>query len=211
MRLIIAVMVAMFTLPVLAEPNIKVVGLFKGKAMLTIDGSRQLLKAGETSPEGVLLVSSDSRQAIVEIAGERKTLQLSDQISGSFTEAEAAEVRISRGYDGHYRVGGFINGRHVQFMVDTGATVVAMNATDGERLGLDLKGAQKGAVGTAGGVMEAHFVDVPKITVGGITVPFVKVAVLEGDFPQQILLGNSFLSRVKMMEESGVLVLRKDH
>lgn len=211
MKWIITLIMAMAALPVIAYPDVTVDGLFKGKAMLTINGNRQLLKEGETSEEGVLLVSSDSKKAVVEYAGERKSLLLSDQISGSFSEAKETEVRISRRLDGHYYVGGSINGRHVEFMVDTGATVVSMNSSDGERLGVDLRSAQKGAVGTAGGVVEAHFVDVPQITVGGITVPLVKVAVLEGEFPQQILLGNSFLTRVNMTQESGVLVLRKGH
>lgn len=211
MKWIISLLMVLISLPVLSDPEIKVDGLFKGKAMLTINGNRQFLREGETSQEGVLLISSDSKKAIVEFGGARKTLMLSDQISGTFSEAKETEVRISRRADGHYYVGGSVNGRKVEFMVDTGATVIAMNSSDAERLGVDLRSAEQGAVGTAGGVVVAHFVDVPQVTVGAITVPYVKVAVLEGEFPQQILLGNSFLSRVNMTQESGVLVLRTGH
>lgn len=192
-----------------AEPDIQVNGLFAGRAMLTIDGNRRLLKVGSRSPEGVKLIASDSQQAVVEVEGRRLTLQLSQHISSSYRSVGIQEVRIPRGEGGHYFVGGNINGYSVRFLVDTGATAIAMNYLEAERLGINLGDSKRGYASTAGGEVETLTVTLPKVTVGGITLHRVPAAVLVGTHPRQILLGNSFLSRVKMTEEQGVMVLRK--
>lgn len=193
-----------------AQPDVQVNGLFKGKAILTINGVQRLLKDGDTSPEGVRLVSSDSSQALVEIEGRRHSLGLTQRISSSYSQAQSLEVKIPPDPTGHYWVGGSINGHRVSFMVDTGATVVAMSTKDADRLGIRYADGQPGYTSTAGGVVKAYYVDLPKVDVGGISLPYVKAAVLEGDFPQQILLGNSFLNRVEMQKNNGVLVLKKN-
>ena len=196
---------------VVAQPDVQVNGLFKGRAMMTINGVPRLMKEGDISPEGVKLMSADSKQAVVEIAGKKHNLRLTQRISSSFSEAQATEVKIPPDPTGHYWVGGSINGRRVQFMVDTGATVIAMSSKDADRMGIQYLGGEPGYTSTAGGVVKAFYIDLPKVTVGSITVLFVKAAVLEGDFPQQILLGNSFLNRVEMEKNQGVLVLKKNH
>lgn len=192
-----------------ALPDIRVNGLFPGQAALTIDGRQRLLKEGATSPEGVKLISSDSERAIVEVDGRRSTLNLSRHISSTYRKAKAAEARISRGPGGHYSVGGNINGHAVQFLVDTGATAIAMNHNDAERLGLDFRKGRAGRANTAAGIVETLHITMPKVTVGSITLWQVEAAVVTGTHPRQILLGNSFLSRVQMAEEGGVMVLRK--
>ncbi len=190
-------------------PDISVNGLFPGQAVLTINGKQRLLKVGKTSPEGVKLISSDSQQAVVEVDGERLTLELSQRISSTYRSAETLEVRIPKGAGGHYSVGGNINGHPVTFLVDTGATTIAMNYLQAERLGLDFRKGRSGRASTAGGVVETLHITLPKVTVGSITLWQVEAAVVIGTHPQQILLGNSFLTRVNMTEEQGVMVLRK--
>lgn len=192
-----------------ADLDIQVNGLFPGQAVMTINGTLRILKVGQTSPEGVTLLESDSQQAVVEIAGKHRTLALSERISSTYNSAAAAEVRIPRGVGGHYFVGGNINGHSVQFMVDTGATTIAMNYLEAERLGVDFRSSRQGVANTAGGVVQTLYVILPKVTVGAITLHHIPAAVVVGSHPQQILLGNSFLSRVSMIEEQGVMVLRK--
>ncbi len=191
-----------------AAPGVVAKGLFGGRAILEINGEAHLLKAGERSPEGVLLVSSTSREAVVEIAGVRHTLTLSRQIAGSFSQAQPTTVRVLRDADSHYRVRGAINGRPVTMMVDTGATAVVMNVNDARALGVDYRNGQPSRASTAGGMVDSYVVDLDRVSVGGITVHSVRGAVIIGDFPEQILLGNTFLGRVSMQEEEGVLVLR---
>ncbi len=194
-----------------AVNEVRVDGLFKGRAVLTIDGNMRVLKVGETSPEGVRLISSDSRQAKLEINGKRQSLSISEHIASSFVAAEKAEVRIPPGPGGHYYVGGFINGHAVDFMLDTGATMIAMSGEHARRLNIDLRQATPSMTSTANGNVESFVVNVDRVQVGGITVHQVPVSVLSGNFPSQILLGNSFLSRVEMNESNGVLVLKQKY
>lgn len=199
------------SLPGWSMPEILVNGLFSGSAVLVINGKQQLLKQGQTSPEGVTLLESDSQQAVLLVDGKRLSLGLSDRISASFHAAEKAEVRIPRADNGHYYVSGYINGRPVDFMVDTGASAVAMNMHDAQRLGVNFRRGIKGNASTAGGIVNTYHVDLDKLSIGNITVHQVRSTVVIGNFPAQVLLGNSFLSQIEMSEEAGVLVMRKKY
>lgn len=192
-----------------AAPELVVKGLFGDRAVLVIDGETRLLRVGEISPEGVRLVASSSRQAEVEIAGQRRVLTLTRQIAATYSAAESSEVRIPRDADSHYRVVGQINGQRVEMMVDTGATLVAMNIHEAKRLGIDYRAGRPSKSYTAGGVVTNYLVDLDRVSIGGISFRGVRAAVVDGDYPQQILLGNSLLSQLEMKEQSGVLVLRQ--
>ncbi|OUS11084.1 hypothetical protein A9Q89_10085 [Gammaproteobacteria bacterium 53_120_T64] len=198
-----------FNAPLLAAPEIIASGLFKDKALLTIDGRPRLLKVGASSPEGVTLLSSNSRQASILVEGQTLTLFLSQRISTAFKKPKFSEVKIPRASNGHFFAAGAINGRPTKFMVDTGATVIAMNRNEARRLGIDLRRAARGMSSTAGGMVETFRIVLDKVSVGGITLHSIPASVIDGDFPEHILLGNSFLSKVEMTEQSGVLVFRK--
>lgn len=206
--LAVSLMLASCLQPLLAAPDIRVNGLFPGRAMLTINGTPRLLKVGQTSPEGVELLASDSQQAEVRVDGVKYKLGVSDHIASSFKPAEFSEVRMSRDADGHYRTFGSINGRSVEFMVDTGASAIALNMNDAKRLGVDLRRGRQGQASTAGGLVNTFEVLLPKVTVGSITLHNVPAVVVVGNFPANVLLGNSFLQRVEMQEQAGVMVLR---
>jgi len=193
----------------LASPDVRVHGLFGKSAVLVIDGKQRLLKQGQTSPEGVTLISSDKSEAVLEVGGQRVTLGLSQHISSNFQAAKMAEVRIPRGHNGHYFVSGFINGRSIDFMVDTGASAVALNINQAKALGIDYRNGQKIKINTAGGVTDARDVVLNKLTIGNITLYNVRCIVNIGSHPTMALLGNSFLSKVQMTEVEGVLLLKK--
>lgn len=192
------------------EIEIFVDGLFENRAVLTINGKRHLMKVGETT-DGVTLVSSDSRRAVVEANGRRQELLLSQHIAAHFSAASQAEVQIPKGLGGHYFTAGSINGYPVAFMVDTGATDIAMNMHQARRLGLDLKRGQPGKSNTAGGIVDTLQVVLAKVSVGSIIAHNIAATVVLGDHPTQILLGNSFLSKVEISEQSGVMMLRKKY
>jgi aspartyl protease family protein len=194
-----------------ADPEIIASGLFKGKAMLTIDGVGHFLKVGETSPEGIKLISSDSKQATIEVAGKRVKLNLSQRIAAKFTQAKAAEVKLLRHQNGHFFAGGAINGRPARFMVDTGATAIAININEARRLGIDPESGTVSTASTAGGIVKTYIINLNKVRVGSITLHNVVATIVDGDHPIQILLGNTFLSRVNMSEQGGVMVLRKKY
>jgi aspartyl protease family protein len=118
----------------------------------------------------------------------------------------AREIVIPMGQGGHFFVDGAINGRAVRFMVDTGATTIAMGAAEAQRLGIDYQKGQRGFVGTAGGVVAAYGVNLGAVRVGEIEVPNVQATVSAAGMPF-VLLGNSFLNRFQMRRENDVLRL----
>lgn len=205
-------MMALLLLPLAAHAATEVVanGLFKDKAMLTINGETRLLKAGETSPEGVKLISSSSKQAVLVIDGQRTTMRVSQRISSSFKSAEAPPtVTLPRSRNGHFYARGAINGQPAEFMIDTGATSVAMNLNHAREFGIDLGKSTVSVASTAGGIVKTYIVDLQRVSIGAITIHNVAATVVDGDFPVNILLGNSFLSKVDMSEQSGALVLKR--
>lgn len=190
-----------------AAPDVSVNGLFTGKAVLVVNGRPKMLKVGE-SFQGVKLLAADSQKALIDVAGKEYTLGLNRQIASGFSEVKKTEVKVPRSPDGHYRVGGNINGRSLIFVVDTGATLIAMSGRHAKQFGIDASKGKDGLANTASGVVKSKSVMLPKVTVGGITVYQVPAMVIEGGFPTDVLLGNSFLQRTEMTEQNGVLVLR---
>ena len=116
-------------------------------------------------------------------------------------------VRIASQRGGHHWVRGEINGGQVNFMVDTGASMIALNLSTAKRLGIDYRKGEPGYVSTANGVKEVRLVNLAKVTVGQITHRNVAASIGLDNSLSVALLGNSFLSRNNMRTENGVLIL----
>lgn len=187
--------------------EITVNGLFDGGAILVIDGKHRLMRIGDRSPEGVELVAADDKGATFKYGEDEKTLGLKRTVSTQHKAPEKVQTRIATGRGGHYFTPGRINGLAVDFLVDTGATTVAMNLPTAQALGLNYRAGEKININTASGVAIAYMIMLDSVRVGDVEVRNVAAAVSMGDFPSEILLGNSFLSRVDMRRENGVLVL----
>jgi aspartyl protease family protein len=192
-----------------AVEKVRVMALFADKAMLQIDGQQRLLRAGQRSPEGVLLVSADANGAVIELDGRRERYGLGSQVGGHFAQRQMAEVKIWADSRGSYNTVGSINGRMVEMLVDTGATSVAMSEAEAKRLGIPyrIKG-EKTGVRTASGFARAYAVTLDQVQVGELTVQQVQAVVVEGDSPHQVLLGMSFLGRVNMQHKGSLMVLQ---
>jgi aspartyl protease family protein len=187
--------------------DIQVTALLPGAAMVVVDGKSHFLKVGESSPEGVTLLTADSESATVREGEVTLDLTLSNRVSANYEPRQGRTVDIPINRRGQFLVYGSINDRPVRFLVDTGATVVAMNSVHAERLGVDLSRGSAGTATTAGGRVSAISVSLSRVTVGDIEVPNVQAAVLGGDYPEDILLGMSFLQFVEFREVDGVLRL----
>lgn len=197
------------TAGLLHAEDIVVLGLFKDMAILRINESQYKLRSGETSPEGIKLVSANSDEAVLEINGQRQTYKLGNHISLSFTTPDTAGAMI-RPIDGMYKVHGFINRQPVEFLVDTGASTIAMNANQARKLGINFR--YEGEVAyssTANGYAKIYKLKLDSVQIGDIVVRNVDAAVLEGNFPTTTLLGMSFLNQVNMKRDGQLLVLEK--
>ncbi len=205
----VAIAFMVVALPVRAVEEVEVVALFKDKVVVMIDGKRRLLEKGESSPENVRLISSDSRSAVLEIDGEQRSYQLGQRISSSFSQRKVRATEIVQDEQGMFNVVGSINGIGVQFVVDTGATLVAMNSRVARRLGIDyLLVGEKAYASTASGVVRTYNVNLRQVRVGDIELHNVRGSVIEGDYPEITLLGMSFLGRVEMKRNGLIMELR---
>jgi aspartyl protease family protein len=194
--------------------EINVIGLIAGKAVVTIDnGKPRTLAVGETSPEGVKLIGASSEAATFEVAGKRQTLttgQHGGVATGSSSGGSAGAtsvVSLTADSRGHFITTGTVNGMSLQFMVDTGASTIALSVDDAKRTGVNYLAGSRGRVQTANGVAIVYFVKLDVVRVGDITLNNVDAAVIEGDKLGTALLGMSFLNRMEMKRAGDTLTL----
>lgn len=190
--------------------DITVNGFFNGGAILVIDGKHKLMRIGDTSPEGVELVAADDESATVLFDGEQQILRKGRAFQTEFEAPTKLQARIPSSLGGHYVTPGRINGRPVEMMVDTGATVIAINANTAKALGIDYSKGERVQLNTANGVTLGSAVMLNSVRIGEVELNQIEAVVTHSNFPAEILLGNSFLSRVDMRRENGVLVLEKN-
>lgn len=111
-------------------------------------------------------------------------------------------VEIRRGSDGHYHWPGTLNGRAVDFLVDTGASGVAIPAALGRELGLASEG--KTTANTAGGSVMGEIMRADLTLRGGVTAERIRVVAL-GGLDDNPLLGMEVLGKLRWRQEGGVL------
>lgn len=112
-------------------------------------------------------------------------------------------VSIGRDHRGHFQAHGRVDGRQVSFMVDTGASVIALTERDADRLGIrPTRNAYTAAVSTANGVVRAAPVMLNSVDIGGLVVRDVRALVVPGGALGENLLGLSYLTRLKRFEYS---------
>jgi len=126
-------------------------------------------------------------------------------------QAGSRSVSIARDARGHFQTDGRIDGQRVDFMVDTGASLVALNEKSAARFGLrPSRGDYNATVTTANGTIKAARARIAMIDLGGIVVRDVDAMVLPDEALSENLLGLSFLSKLKRFEyANGRLVLEQ--
>jgi aspartyl protease family protein len=185
-------------------------GSLGDKALLVIDGTPRTVAAGGTV-QGVKLVSVSGDQAVVEVQGKRVRLVLGGaqvSLGGAPSEGGGSQIVLTAGSGGHFFATGAINGKSVRFVVDTGATYVSLGANEAERLGIDYRRGERGTTRTANGPMAVYKVTLASVRVGDVQV--YEVEALVGQAPMdQVLLGNSFLTRFQMKRENDMMTLNR--
>jgi aspartyl protease family protein len=160
------------------------------------------------------LISLSTAQAEVDIGGQRRQLVAGAsqvRIGAAAANAGAApgrEVVLSAGSGGHFTAQGQINGQGVTFLVDTGATKIALGQPDADRLGIDYRNAPRSVASTANGNIAISAVTLSSVRVGEVEVANVEAVVVPSAMPH-VLLGNSFLTRFQMQRDNDTLRLIK--
>lgn len=190
-----------------AAADVALIGTFESKAaILSLDaGAPKTLKVGQTFG-GVTLISVEKDRATIEVDGKRRELVRGQTYSSRTGASGAQSVTLSAGAGGHFITDGQVNGAAIRFMVDTGASTVAIPASDAIRLHLDYKKGRRGTTQTAAGPAEAFLVRLDSVRIGDIEVQNVEAVVIERGL-DIALLGNSFLNRMDMRRDGATMTL----
>lgn len=200
-----------------ATQSVALSGVMGSKALLVVDGGApKALAVGETY-QGIKVLSVSGEQAVLEVRGTanatamaRLTVRVGDAPVSQGARpggSNGSKIVLPVGQGGHFFAQGLINNRPIQFMVDTGATTVALGISDAERMGIDYKKGQMVRMSTANGVAQGWRVKVNVLKIGDIEVYDVDTVV--GPNMPYALLGNSFLSRFNMNKTFDQMVLEK--
>jgi aspartyl protease family protein len=190
--------------------SVALTGVLGSKALLVIDGAPPKTLAAGESHMGVKLISAAGDQAVIDIQGKRSSLRVGDapvSVGSAAGAGGGTKIVLPVGSGGHFMANGTINGRTIQFMVDTGATTVALGISDAQRLGIDYQKGQLVRMNTANGVAQAWRVKLNSVRIGDVEI-FDVDGVVGPNMPFA-LLGNSFLSRFTMNRSSDVMVLER--
>jgi aspartyl protease family protein len=201
-------LLALAALPAQAA-DVSLAGVFGGKAVLVVDGGApRTLGIGARSPEGIKLLSVERDSAWVEVEGRRVHLRIGENVASSRSrDAGVPAIHLNADAQGHFLSDGAINGVPVRFLVDTGATVIALGRSDAQRANIRTGSAPAMAVQTANGVVRAWRVSLASVKLGGLTLNNVEAAVMETDMPH-VLLGMSFLNRMDMQRSGQIMTLK---
>lgn len=188
--------------------DVGLVGVFPGKAaVLVIDGGAPTaVRIGRTK-QGVTVISAGEGQAVVEVGGKRQTIRLG-LYSSSASRDTRQKVTLAADLAGHFYANGQVNGGPVRFLVDTGATMVALPADIADRLGIDYKKGRRGLIQTANGATVAYRIKLDEVKLGGIALHNVDAVVIAHGLGIA-LLGMTFLNRVEMQRNGQSMVLTR--
>lgn len=193
-----------------AADSVTLTGSIGSRAILIVNGAPpKTVAIGETF-QGVKLVSLQADQAVVESAGKRFSLRMDSPVSIGRSDVAGSGNRIVLPADsrGHYMTQGQINGRSVTFMLDTGATTIALSQVDAQRIGLDYSKGQLVQMRTANGTAAGYRLRLQSVRVGDVEVYDIDAIVSQQPMPY-VLLGNSFLNRFSMRRDADEMILEK--
>ncbi|MEX8501319.1 TIGR02281 family clan AA aspartic protease [Leptothrix ochracea] len=213
MRSLIALLCTLLhALPALSQ-SLSYSGRMGERALLVVDGQTRMLGVGQENQGLRLLALSDDR-AQVSLNGRSLWLNLGSPTAlggsgdGGRESSSGGRIVLMASSGGHFQVPGSINNQSVNFLIDTGATMVTMSAKVAERLGLDYRKGTPLVTQTANGQAPAWRLSLSSLRVRDVELHQIDAIVVEQDMPV-VLLGNSFLSRFAMQREGSQMVLIK--
>lgn len=202
----------------LAYTEVSLHGMLGDKALVSFGGSPpRVMRVGE-SVQGVTLAAISSGRITVEEAGKRRDVALGATgggmgvgiggVRGEAGEGQSGTALITADGRGQFLVYGQVEGATVRFLVDTGASQVALPMSVARRAGLQLDKAQPVGISTANGVTRGYRAKINRVRVGEITLYQVDALVLEDASLNEPLLGMSFLNRTQMKRDGDQMILK---
>ena len=188
--------------------DVGLAGVMGSKAMLMINGSEPQSVAVGQSLDGVKVVSVQGDQVVVEIGGKKRPLRVGQHAIGAAAADGTGKVVMTADNQGHFFTTGTVNGVSVRFLVDTGATMISLGASDARRIGLDFNRGQKGMTQTANGQSAVSKIQLDTVRIGDVTLHNVDALIHQTEMPMA-LLGMSFLNRMEMQRDGSTMTLKK--
>lgn len=201
-------MLSFFTsIPVWAQ-DVGLAGIMGSKAMLIINGGEpQTVPVGQAL-DGVKVLSIQGDQAMIEVGGRKRPLRVGQHAVGVAGGDGSGKIMMTADAQGHFYTTGTINGTSVRFLVDTGASMISLGATDARRIGLDFNRGQKALTNTANGQAVVSKTQLDTVRIGDVTLHNIDALIHQSDMPMA-LLGMSFLNRMEMQREGSTMTLKK--
>jgi aspartyl protease family protein len=192
-----------------AAGDVALVGVIGDKAaVLALDGGDpKTVKVGQTW-NGITVLSVNKGRAAIELDGRRRVLQQGQHYRSGAPASDRAQAVLAAGPGGHFMAEGLVNGSSVRFLVDTGATMIALPAHDAARMRIDYRKGQPGLMNTANGTAPVYKVTLDTVRLGDIELHSIDAVVFERGL-DTALLGMSFLNRVEMKREGATMTLTR--
>lgn len=206
------VLLALGAWSTLAEAvDVALIGVIGDKAaVLAVSGGEpKTVKVGQRW-NGITVISVEKSRAVVEVEGVKRSLALGQHYRGAAALGGGGKQSVTLAADGagHFQSEGAINGLPIRFLVDTGASLIALPGAEAERLGIDYRKGRRGWSNTAAGPVPVYVVRFDTVRVGGIELNGVEGMVFERGL-DVALLGMSFLNRVQMRRDGDTMTLTR--
>jgi len=214
MRCRLSLLCLLAPLPTLVfATDVSVQGLMGNRALISVNGGKQkLLSPGQSTAEGVKLLEVGKDSATLQIDGKVRKLSMGEAAYAapeSGSSGTGGSATLTADGRGHFFTQLQVNGVYSQALVDTGASLVSLNANEAKRLGINYLDGQKGLVSTANGMAPIYRVKLRTVKLGSIVMYDIDASVHEGTAPPVILLGMSFLNRLDLQRNGDTMVLTK--
>lgn len=190
--------------------EVSLAGLSNDRALLVINGAPPRFLSVGQSHNGVKLLSLQNGRATIEVQGQRRSIGIGESPLPAGAPGNASgpqRIVLTAGPGGHYMAEGKVNGRTVQFLLDTGATAVTLSAAEAKRLGLSYEDGRPIRMGTANGETTGRVIQINSLRIGDVTSHNVTAVVTPLDMPFA-LLGNTFLARFNLQRENDRMILQ---
>ncbi len=188
--------------------SVALAGVLGSKALLVVDAHPPRAIGVGDEFQGVKVIAVSKEDATIEVKGARRVVRMGEAPVSVGARSGGRRVTLVADSRGHFVNSGSINGQVMQYMVDTGASTVAIGRPDADRMGLKYQSGQPVRVGTANGVGQGWRMKLDSVRIGDVEVFGVEAIITSQPMPY-VLLGNSFLTEFQMTRINDQMVLEK--